>query len=156
MSDTRERLKKDVETEREYLNKRVERIDNLPIEQFEIAFPEGSWTHYIGSEYEFRLPMRFELMGKVQEFIKRSDNLEMFTDIHQHVWNEKEAGAWINAKYKNADGTSGYFQISFNTAREGSSCVIQQIGFEQKPVFEVICGDGAQEPTFAQQPAKAV
>ena len=62
----------------------------------------------------------------------------------QTVWDNGRGGHFISMR--NPDYV--YLDIDFRVEVEGATCVVKQIGFEQKPVYEITCADGAQENTF--------
>lgn len=135
----KERLLKSIEWDRTMIERRVERLNALPIDLISEAFPDGSWCPTWGYEYEFTLPMRFELIGKFEEFCK----LQGYEIKHarRHVWDDKNAGDFMDV-YVNE---SISFVAAFRSTKEGSTCVISKIGEEMKPIFEVICSEGAKE-----------
>jgi hypothetical protein len=144
--NTRERLLEDIEKDRERLDKRVQTLNILPIEEIEAAFPEGYFSHITGCAYDFDLPWDFKLIQKVKDFVAQHSDWRISWE-NQKAWNEKDASHWFTV-YIDKE----YHQIDFNfkTKIAGTTCAIQQIGFEQKPVFEVVCGEGAAEPTFSE------
>jgi hypothetical protein len=141
--NTLEKLLSDIETEKSNLEMRAEKLRNLPIEELEAAFPEGSFSHFIGNTYSFILPLRFELIEQFKKFVATKEGWDLWGE-RQHVWGEKSGGIFM---YLRVNGSS-ILDIDFRTEKTGTTCIIQQIGFEQKPVFELICGDGAKENTF--------
>jgi len=144
MSSTLEKLLQDIEDEKENLNLRISRLKSLPIEELETAFPEGFFSHYIGNFYSFSLPMRFELVAEFKKYVENREGWKLSGE-RQHVWDEKNAGYFC---YLYFDDNGNYLDIDFRTNRIGATCIIQQIGVEEKPVFEMVCADGAKEKTF--------
>ena len=144
MKTQKELLLDSIEWERTKIEKRIIAIEKLPIELCVQAFPNGKWSSGWGWEYNFTLPMNYELSAAFKEFCvlqgwkTRSER--------QHVWDAKNAGLFFEVCI--ADDL--YFGAEFRTTVEGATCVIKEIGKELKPIYEVTCGAGAQENTFGE------
>jgi len=140
-----EKLLAALDWERRKIELRVEKIKTLPIELVKQAFPEGGWGENRGSDFVFTLPLRFELIDVFKEF-SRVQGWQV-KNLRRYVWDDKRAGDFIDIY----DLENNYlFEVALRSSVEGSTCVINKIGEEMKPIFEVICGEGAKENTFAQ------
>jgi hypothetical protein len=148
MSNIRERLNKNIEMSRNNLTYKQELLDCLPIEQIQDAFPMGEWGEWWTTGYEFALPLSFQLIDEFQEFVQQSG--WAVYNVHNHVWDDSAAAGTFFDVYLNPNEMCGtrYFHVAFRSTKEGSTCVVQQIGTKEVPVYEVTCADGAEENTW--------
>jgi len=124
----------------EKLRKRVCLMRTV-IDLMEQEFPQGSWSVTWLCEAVFALPFDNSLVLAVKEFV--ATKLPEFEEMRdqQYVWdNSVEAGRFLEW----SDG-SLYFEVSFRTSREGSVCVLNQIGTKVVPVYEVVCSQEAAD-----------
>jgi len=140
---TIEILLAEIENEKKRLDDRAKVLQEYPIEKLEAAFPAGVFAHYSGQAYKFSLPMSFELIAQFKEFIKVEMPEWKFSNEWQSVWDNGHGGHFISLQKDYV-----YLDIDFRIEREGATCTVKQIGYEQKPVFEIICNEGAKEDTF--------
>lgn len=143
MKDELEKLQYGIKYDRERIDKREQLMYSLPLQLIKDAFPEGHWGEWWLSDYEFTLPMRFELVQQFEEFCELQ-GYEVH-GLHSMVWDDKNAGTFADV-----NTGSGSFHLAFRSTREGSTCVISKIGEEMKPIYEVTCADGAQENVFGE------
>ena len=142
MKTQKEQLLETLEWERKKIERKVENIEKLPIQLCVEAFSEGNWSPSWGYEFEFCLPMRFELSAQFKEFCVLQ-GWKAGTE-RQYIWDDGNAGLFFDVRI--TDELS--FGAAFRSQKVGSTCIIKEIGKELKPIYEVICGDGAQENTF--------
>lgn len=133
-------LQKYMEDKHEQITRLEQKLDRLPINLVQEAFPQGVWGTFWDFDFEFTLPMSVELLEQFKDFCDYQGFV--VGTVSQQVWNAKDAGYFIDVRV-----TSDYprveFRVAFRSNREGTTCVIQQIGTEVKPVFEVVCGESA-------------
>jgi hypothetical protein len=144
MSDTRKGLAEYNQRQIQKLHEQQERLNRMPIELVEQAFPQGEWQDWWGYSYEFKLPLDFQLANEFRFFC----DLQGFTysKSRQHLWDEGggSAGLFFDVYLDNKEN----FSVSMRSEIEGSTCKLQQIGTKEVPVYEVTCPDGAEENTW--------
>jgi len=142
MDNEIERLRQNAKYEIERIERRLATLEKLPIELVKHAFPEGSWSEYFGGDYQFTLPMRFDLVAQFKKFCTAQGFQDKFWQ--RFVWDKDNAGDFCDC-YVTEDLS---FRVAFRSTAKGSTCVIQKIGEELKPIYEAVCADGAQENVF--------
>lgn len=125
---------------RESANKVVRLLDYIPEELKEYdgwAFGVGMWP--LGID----LPADFELINEIRD---------KFVAAGWEIGRDEPTKYGYILKFTHPEITSStaYVIVSFSTYREGSTCKVQKIGTvtREEPVYEVVCTDGAEEPTW--------
>lgn len=143
MKAAAEVLKAQIKSEIREREQLLELVDLLPADYVQEVFPQGSWYKSWIGHFDFRLPYSFELIKQVKEFMalqlpEWKNNYES-----SHVWDaSKEAGYFID--YIHPDPKNRVkFQFEFRSGATGSTCVLNQIGTKQVPIFEVVCSQEA-------------
>lgn len=145
----REYLASNIQAEIESHVRLLSKLERIPIEQLKDQYPQGTWSTSWGETFEFTLPYSFELIAQVKKFMESLPQFK-FERENQYVWNRDHSGpsAGFFLEYSTGEPTwreCARFQIAFRTGREGTTCVLNQIGTEVVPVFEVTCQEGANE-----------
>lgn len=111
------------------------------------AFPQGEWHNLALGGFEFRLPMSFELIEDVKCFMALQFPEFKFNRQNQHIWESSgDAGIFLNYKKGSwSDDDVVTFDFAFRSSEEGTTCVLNQIGTKEVPVFEVVCGEQAKD-----------
>lgn len=143
MSKIKDRLREGISYSRRQLDKLEKTLETIPVDLVAEAFPSGSWDEWWALEYEFTMPMDFALESTFKEFCTLQGY--KISDCRRHLWGAKNAGDFFDVT-----GPDFTFKVAFRFRREGSTCVIKEIGKELKPIFEVVCSGGATEPIKEQ------
>ena len=143
----KEKLLRELKHKIEQIDREAKNLEKIPVDLFQQAFPDGEWHNSWAGGLVFTLPYNFQLIEIVKAFVQdQFPEFELYHE-HQNVWGrEKEAGYFLyyrtTDKYGFGDST---FEVAFRTGRDGTTCVLNQIGTEEVPVFEVTCEEGAKE-----------
>ncbi len=137
------RLFDDLDYQQTKIDKMRKMVEELPIELVKQVFPMGHWSEFWMYEYEFTMPLDFALEAQFIEFIELQG--WGHDKLRRTVWQDsKEAGDFITVNVsKSLD-----FRAAFRSGTQGSTCVLNKIGEEMKPVYEVICSKGSDEGSF--------
>lgn len=144
---TKDDLLTTLQRERDTLNEAIASLDRLPIELLGENFPGCTWFRTYGKQFECTLPFDFQLIDKVRKFMQ--ENLPEFQlkRENRYVWDtQKSAGHFL--EYETTEdhwSERAMFSIAFRTGHSGTTCVLNQIGTKEVPVYEVICAEGAKE-----------
>jgi len=146
----RERIVRSLKEDIEARERQLKKVERLPIEVLKERFPEGSWSASWGDTFEFCLPYSFALIPEVKSFMRNAAPEFELERENQYVWDRGEANpsAGFFLEYNTNEDTWReriHFQIAFRTGREGTTCVLNQIGTKEVPVYEVTCAEGAAE-----------
>jgi hypothetical protein len=144
----KQRLEDDINFEIEQRKQLLDKLQSIPVGYIAEAFPQGDWSQSWGFRFEFCLPFVFGLIDEVKQFM--ADQLPEWhlCDERRHVWDDSNAAGHfleytISEKYWTNDAIN--FQVAFRTSKEGTTCVLHEIGTKEVPVYEVICQEGAME-----------
>lgn len=147
MNTQKEELIASVTREIERKTKALKRLEVIPVNELSEQFG-GHWWLDITEKFELSMPYDFAMIGKVKEYMA-----EKFPDFRisrekQYIWNSPEPAAGYSLEYETTEEDwweRTCFDIMFRSGNKGSTCVLNKIGEEVVPVFEVICADGAKE-----------
>lgn len=136
----RKRLIRKLKWEQELVDRKVFKIETLPINLIAEAYPQGIWDPYCWDGPEFLLPLDFSLIQSVKDFMALQFPEASFRREYQIIW-EMRASAARFLKYEFPPSCE--LEFRFESSREGSNCKLHQIGVEQvaKPIYEVTCGE---------------
>ena len=147
METAKENLQKYMHDEIERVNKRLERLDFIPVNLIKEAFPDGYWSSSLG-DIEFTLPMSFVTIEIFLDFMK-----EQFPEIRQmgdrsYVWgdiNPPAAARCFTFANRMSSSRDAYFEVDFRSNMTGATCVLNPIGKTTKEVieYEVVCSQEA-------------
>jgi len=141
----KEDLLQTLEKKAEFLRKRIEHVNNFPLDKLLEAFPLARFVASdIGSELDIRLPYDFAMIAKMRNFLKELG----YERVYEHSWitEADRSASYHLVAYLSADVLPS-LDIWFDSDREGATCVINKIGKQRKTVYtyEVICAAGAEE-----------
>ncbi len=144
---TKEELLKSLEWRQIQLDRMKKTLQFLPLEEISEQFPQGEWQE-TWLNFEFCLPMDFKLVNAVKDYMQSRHSDWTIDWEDQIVWDkEKTAGYFVD--YKKSFGPPDYMDVklcfAFRSAKDGSTCVLHQIGTKEVPVYEVTCPEGAEE-----------
>ncbi len=147
----RERLVRYLKQDIEARERQLKKVERLPIEVLKERFPEGSWSSSWGDTFEFCLPYSFALIPEVKSFMRNAVQEFKLERENQYVWDRGESNpsAGFFLEYNTGEDTwveRIHFQIAFRTTKEGTTCVLHEIGTKTVPIYEVTCAEGAAEP----------
>ncbi len=150
MKTQKEQLIESLNCEMEKYQRLLEKVERIPVQLFAEAFPNGRWTNFWGSSFEFALPFDFKLINQVKVFVSMQFPEFVLSRENQFVWDtSKSAGHFLEYETQEDSWRDRVtFQVAFRTEKEGTTCVLNQVGKKEVPVYEVICKDGASENSF--------
>ncbi len=128
--------------------KQLANLERLPINLISEVFPNCHWSNSWLNSFECTLPFDFSLIATVREFMQMHfPNEWKLKRENQFVWDSsKDAGHFLEYETTEENYWDRVeFQFAFRTGREGTTCVLNEIGKKEVPIYEVICSEQAKE-----------
>lgn len=150
MNPTRAKMIKEMESKISRLQRAVADLDLFPIELITQVFPEAEIQWWWDTDIEITLPMRWSLIEEVKMFMQEQfPSAKLYCD-HQVVWDDSKSAGYFLNWHLPTEIPHDYIPIKFGfrSNKSGSTCVLNQIGTKEVPVFEAVCQDGAEEGAF--------
>jgi hypothetical protein len=147
MKTQKEQLAESIHYEIDARKRLLEKLERIPTGLIAQSFPDGRWTTFWSSGFEFTLPFDFKLIEQARVFMaEQFPGFELVRE-NRFVWDSsKSAGHFLEYETREQySADRAWFQIAFRTDRKGTTCILNPIGEKTVPVFEVICSEGAAE-----------
>ena len=146
MKTAKERMQKHMHDEIGRVNRRLEKLDFIPVNLIQEAFPTGSWSSFV--DLEFTLPMSFATIEIFLEFMQIQFPEIRKVNDRSYVWgdtNPPAAARCFTFANRMDAGRDAYFEVDFRSNMAGATCVLNPIGKTTKEVieYEVVCSQEA-------------
>lgn len=133
--------------DRERMDRAIQRITDLPLDEWKTKFPQGNWQLNVMYEASFVLPYDMTLFQPARDYIT-----ELGYEIsreRQHIWpataySEASAGVFMSVKRLGSKNWEEKYEVTFRSERAGTTCKLRQIGKQEIGIYEVVCADAVQ------------